>query len=116
MSIEVLDHWSAGSKKSVIMVLILAPLPRSSDLIAPLHIVSSLVRYKVSDLFKGVKSSLMTAQSHEVIRHIFTDYLLKATSSGAFRPTPEPQIFSHGLEKIQEALDLCRREAALLKS
>ncbi|PMD46739.1 hypothetical protein L207DRAFT_507630 [Hyaloscypha variabilis F] len=100
MSIEVLDHWSAGSKKSVIMVLILAPLPRSSDLIAPLHIVSSLVRYK----------------SHEVIRHIFTDYLLKATSSGAFRPTPEPQIFSHGLEKIQEALDLCRREAALLKS
>jgi hypothetical protein len=74
----------------VIMVSILAPLPRSSDLIATLHIVSSLVRYKVSGLFKAVKSSWMTAQSHEVIRHIFKDYLLKATSSGAFRPIPEP--------------------------
>jgi NADPH:quinone reductase-like Zn-dependent oxidoreductase len=109
MCMEILSHCSADSNKFVILISIPTSPPGTSTLMTMVSFTLFLARYKTSGMFKGVKSSLMMAQSHEVIRYIFTDYLPKAMESGSFRPMPEPQIVGHGLEKIQEALDLNKK-------
>jgi NADPH:quinone reductase-like Zn-dependent oxidoreductase len=66
---------------------------------------SSWIRSKVKGV--GIKfiwgSDLM---ANEVGPAIFADFLPPALAAGEFKCAPEPQVVGHGLEKLQEALDI----------
>ncbi len=57
----------------------------------------------------GVRNQFIfgdTLVYNEVGPAIYEQFLPKALADGSFIATPEPQVVGHGLEKIQEALNL----------
>ncbi len=58
---------------------------------------------------EGVTMKQMQAPSirgNHVAKAIWEDFLPRALEAGTFAPAPEPLVVGHGLEKIQEAVDV----------
>ncbi len=45
-------------------------------------------------------------RENQVAKAIWEDFLPRALEAGTFVPAPEPLVVGHGLEKIQEAVDV----------
>ncbi|KAK4183631.1 zinc-binding dehydrogenase [Podospora australis] len=54
-------------------------------------------------------------ENPDLCRSVYNEYLPAALSSGEFIPAPEAQVVGHGLEKIQEAFDVCRKGVSAKK-
>ncbi|KAL3459658.1 chaperonin 10-like protein [Aspergillus heterothallicus] len=62
---------------------------------------------------KGILGT--TLKENEVGKAIYEDFLPKALAARSFVPAPEPLVVGTGLEKIQEAVDLCGKGVSARK-
>ncbi|KAH8898305.1 putative alcohol dehydrogenase [Thozetella sp. PMI_491] len=105
---QVMGGCSASSYKFVVLVSGNLNVQETSYVKSLVGLISWMTKLKIIGIFSGVKTG-MVAPSQETTRHIYTKYLPAALDSGSFRPMPKPEIVGHGLEKIQEALDLSKK-------
>ncbi|KAK3322907.1 zinc-binding oxidoreductase [Apodospora peruviana] len=50
-----------------------------------------------------------------VAKHVWTEFMPKALASGQFVPAPEPMVVGHGLEKVQEGMDIVAKGVSKAK-
>jgi hypothetical protein len=51
----------------------------------------------------------------EIGESVFVDFLPKALETGLFKPAPNPIVVGHGLEKVQEGIDLIKKGVSATK-
>lgn len=80
--------------------------------------VGALVSGNIRSKMRGVSTKMINGSdlvNNEVGAAIYVDYLPKALQQGLFVPAPEPQVVGHGLEHVQEAMDLCKKGVSAKK-
>lgn len=80
--------------------------------------VTSLIGGTVHSRLKGVSSKSINGSDlvvNEVGKAIYEDFLPQALEQGKFVPAPEAQVVGEGFEKIQEAMDMCKKGVSAKK-
>lgn len=77
-------------------------------------IIWSLIVGKIRGMILGVAVAF-TEIDDNACKFVFCEYLSKALEAGDFVPTPEPQVVGHGLQSIQDALNLQKRGVSAKK-
>ncbi|KAJ9605297.1 hypothetical protein H2200_009954 [Cladophialophora chaetospira] len=86
-----------------------------TERLATLRTISRFVAFGVSLLYKSWRHSIQwkfvlgtEPARNEVGPAIYNDFLPAALKSGQFRALPEAMVVGHGLEKVQEAMDVLK--------
>jgi len=77
-----------------------------------ISMVGNLVKSSIRQYRTGVEAKFIMlddlVDSESVVAQIYKNYLHSALEARQFVPAPPPQVVGHGLEKIQEALEIQR--------
>lgn len=80
--------------------------------------VGATVSGKALSTIRGVSTKFINGSDlvhNELGKAIYIDYLPQALEQGVFVPAPEPQIVGHGLEFIEEAMNLSKKGVSAKK-
>lgn len=51
----------------------------------------------------------------DIGKAVYVDFLPQALESGQMKPAPKPQVVGHGLESVQEGIDLIKKGVSATK-
>lgn len=77
-------------------------------------VISGTIRSKR----RGVNYKMINGSDvveNEVGKAVYQDFLPQAMEQNRFVPAPEAQVVGKGLEKIQEAMDMCKKGVSAKK-
>lgn len=119
--LSILGSCSSGDKVLSMATYPMDPLNLPKRF-AMLHIaytyLSGMASLWLKAKWHGVRSQFIfgdTLVDNEVGPAIYEHFLPKGLEAGSFVPAPEPQVFGHGLEKIQDAMDLHKKGVSAKK-
>ncbi len=83
-----------------------------------LRLVSSTAAFQVSCRLRGIGTKFVfgtSLKANELSTVIYEDFLPAALTEGRYVAAPEPFVVGHGLDHVQEALDIQRRGVSAKK-
>ncbi|KAK4500586.1 hypothetical protein PRZ48_008775 [Zasmidium cellare] len=103
-----------GSKFVSGATLDLPPFPKSGPDFPRfvLTVVGRLMWLTIKARMNGVRFEMINGSelvANEVGKMVYEDFLPTALKKGKFIPAPPPRVVGHGLEKVQEAMDLSKK-------
>ena len=120
-----MDILAACEKGNKMVILVTFPSPKEEPkslvmLRTGMFFVSWGVKFKTRGLVNGVKSNFIFASSiarkgNPIGKQVFVDYLEQALAEGSFVPAPEPMKVGHGVESIQEAMEVHKKGVSAKK-
>ena len=108
-----------GNKFIALVTVPLPPQPKSLSMVRTMGgVVVWLGGFKARGMLAGIKSAIVDVSvtyTNGLAKYIFNDFTPKALESGVLVPAPEPKVIGHGLDKLQEAMDIQRNGVSAVK-